>query len=99
MLPLNVIAIRLFLRLFVGVMLLSVGVSKLTHPRQFEQGIQDYQLVPRVLQAKSGFSMALAAGIPAGQGGYYITYTYQAGCEPNCQFLNGASCAYACSCV
>jgi hypothetical protein len=35
----------------------------------------------------------------AGYGSYYITYTYQAGCEPNCYPLNGASCSYTCSCV
>lgn len=45
MLPFDVIAVRLFLRLLPGILLLSVGGSKLAHPRQFQQGLQDYQVV------------------------------------------------------
>jgi uncharacterized membrane protein YphA (DoxX/SURF4 family) len=58
---------RLFVRLLLGVLLLSVGVSKLAHLRQFERGIQDYQLFPRLVRAKSSFSLALAAGIPVAE--------------------------------
>ncbi len=64
MLPFAVIAIRLFLRLFVGVILLSVSVSKLAHLRQFQQGIQNYQVVPSPLASKRAFSMALTIAIP-----------------------------------
>lgn len=62
-LPIVLVSIRLFVRLLLGVLLLSVGGSKLAHPRQFQRGIQDYQLLPRVLQAKSDFSLTLATAI------------------------------------
>ncbi len=67
--PLSVafVSARLFVRLLLGVLLLSVGVSKLAHPRQFQQGIKDYQLFPHMLQAKSGFLISLAAGIPVAE--------------------------------
>lgn len=63
-LPVAFVSVRLFLRLLLGVLLLSVGASKLAHPHQFQQGIQDYQVVPSTLASKSAFSMALALGIP-----------------------------------
>jgi len=61
------VSVRLFVRLLLGVLLLSVGVSKLAHLRQFERGIQDYQVIPSTLASKSGFSMALAIGIPVAE--------------------------------
>jgi uncharacterized membrane protein YphA (DoxX/SURF4 family) len=67
MLPFDVIAVRLFLRLLLGVLLLSVGLSKLAHARQFQRGIQDYQVVPSILVSKSACSMALAIGIPVAE--------------------------------
>ena len=62
-LPIVLVSIPLFVRLLLGVLLLSVGGSKLAHLRQFQRGIQDYQLLPRVLQAKSDFSLTLATAI------------------------------------
>ncbi|HVB21216.1 MAG TPA: MauE/DoxX family redox-associated membrane protein [Ktedonobacteraceae bacterium] len=61
------VSVRLFVRLLLGVLLLSVSMSKFAHPRQFQQGIQDYQVVPAALQSKSGFLMALSAGIPVAE--------------------------------
>ncbi len=63
-LPVVLMSVRLFVRLLLGVLLLSVGASKLVHPRQFERDIQDYQVVPSTLASKSVCSMTLALGIP-----------------------------------
>lgn len=57
------VSARLFVRLLLGVLLLSVGVNKLAHLRQFEQGIQEYQLFPHLLKAKSIQSLTLATTI------------------------------------
>ncbi|MGH2494349.1 MAG: MauE/DoxX family redox-associated membrane protein [Ktedonobacteraceae bacterium] len=58
------IIIRLFLRFLLGLILLSVGVSKLAHPRRFQQGIQDYQLLPPILESRLVLSHVLSFGIP-----------------------------------
>ena len=42
MFPLDVVTIRLFFRLLLGLLLLSVALSKLVRPRQFQQNIEDY---------------------------------------------------------
>ncbi len=64
--PLSVafISARLFVRLLLGVLLLSVGVSKLAHPRQFQRGIQDYHIVPGLLEKKLALTALLSFGIP-----------------------------------
>ncbi len=64
MLPFDVMAVRLFLRLLLGVLLLSVSMSKLAHLRHFQRAIEDYQIVPSTLASKNDFSMVLALGIP-----------------------------------
>lgn len=56
--------LRLFLRLLLGLILLSVGISKLTHPRHFQHSIQDYQLLPRFLESRFALSSVLSFGIP-----------------------------------
>lgn len=63
-LPVALVSIRLFVRLLLGCILLSVGVSKLVHPRQFQQGIQDYHLVPPLLEKKLAVSALLAMCFP-----------------------------------
>lgn len=63
-LPIAFVSVQLFLRLLLGVILLSVGVSKFAHLRQFQRGIQDYQVLPSTLASKNDFSMMLATGIP-----------------------------------
>ncbi|MEO8973319.1 MAG: MauE/DoxX family redox-associated membrane protein [Ktedonobacteraceae bacterium] len=64
--PLSIafMSVRLFLRLLLGVLLLSVGMSKFARLRQFQQGIQEYQVLPSTPQSKRAFSMVLATGIP-----------------------------------
>jgi hypothetical protein len=42
-LPVAFVSVRLFLRLLLGVLLLSVGVSKFAHLRRFQRGIQNYR--------------------------------------------------------
>ncbi len=64
MLPFDVIAVRLFLRLLVGVILLSVGVGKLAHPRQFQRDIQDYHVVLSILEKRLALTAVLSLGIP-----------------------------------
>lgn len=59
-LPTDIITMRIFLRLLLGLILLSVAVSKLVHPRRFQRGIQDYQLIATSLDAKLAFSVVLA---------------------------------------
>jgi uncharacterized membrane protein YphA (DoxX/SURF4 family) len=63
-LPVALVSIRLCVRLLLGILLLSVGISKLAHSRQFQRGIRDYQVVPHALESQKAFSMALAIGIP-----------------------------------
>lgn len=58
------IAIRLFIRLLIGLILLSVGVSKLAHPQRFRRAIQDYQLLPATVDSRLAFSALLAYGLP-----------------------------------
>ncbi len=62
-LPVYIVAIRLFLRLLLGMILLSVGISKLTHPKRFQRGIQDYQVLPPSIEAVFSASAILAFGI------------------------------------
>jgi uncharacterized membrane protein YphA (DoxX/SURF4 family) len=62
--PIDVFVIRLFLRLLLGLILLSVGVSKFLHQRQFQQGIQEYKVLPPVLEARLALSAVLSYGIP-----------------------------------
>ena len=64
MLPFDVNAVQLFLRLLLGVLLLSVGLSKLAHPRQFQRSIQDYHVVPSMLEKKLALTALLSIGIP-----------------------------------
>ncbi len=63
-LPVAFVTVRLFVRLLLGVLLLSVGVGKLSHPRQFQQGIQDYHVVPSLLEKKLALTALLSLAIP-----------------------------------
>ncbi|MGH2494178.1 MAG: MauE/DoxX family redox-associated membrane protein, partial [Ktedonobacteraceae bacterium] len=47
-----------------GLILLSVGMSKLAHPRRFQRDIQDYQLLSPVLGSRLALSTALSFVIP-----------------------------------
>jgi len=67
MASLAVISIRLFMRLLLGLILLSVGASKLARPSNFRRGIQDYQIVPPVLEAKLALSTLLTYGLPVAE--------------------------------
>jgi uncharacterized membrane protein YphA (DoxX/SURF4 family) len=66
-LPFLIIDVRLFLRLFLGLILLSVGTSKLLHPRRFQQGIRNYQLLPTFLESSEKFLMIVALLIVLGE--------------------------------
>jgi uncharacterized membrane protein YphA (DoxX/SURF4 family) len=59
-----IVAIRLFLRLLLGLILLSTGISKLTHPAHFRRAIQDYRVLPPAFDAKFALSRILATSIP-----------------------------------
>lgn len=58
------VAVRLFLRLLLGFILVSTAVSKSTHLQQFRQGIIDYQVIPYRLERRIAFSALLAVCIP-----------------------------------
>ncbi len=62
--PIDIAAIRLFLRLLFGLILLSTGPGKLIHSQQFRQSIQDYHLVPSKLEARLLASIILSFVIP-----------------------------------
>ncbi len=64
-LPVEIIALRLFVRFLLGAIFLSTGVSKLAHPRRFQRGIQDYQVLPAVVESKLALSWLLVLGIPS----------------------------------
>ncbi|HZU70002.1 MAG TPA: MauE/DoxX family redox-associated membrane protein [Ktedonobacteraceae bacterium] len=57
-------AIRLFIRLLLGLILLSVGVSKLLHRSRFERGMKEYQILPGFLESKLALSTVLSFSIP-----------------------------------
>ena len=63
-LPVDSTAVRLFLRLLFGLILLSAGTCKLVHSQQFRQSIQDYRLVPSKLEAQLSASIILSFVIP-----------------------------------
>src|SRR5579872_2214298 len=63
----SVIYIRLFIRLFLGAVLLSTGVSKLAHSGHFRRAVQDYAVIPSRLEAKLPTSASLAWGIPVAE--------------------------------
>ena len=63
-LPVAGIALRLFVRFLLGAIFLSTGVSKLAHPRRFQRGIQDYQVLPAHLESKLALSRLLSFCIP-----------------------------------
>ncbi|HJT58786.1 MAG TPA: MauE/DoxX family redox-associated membrane protein [Ktedonobacteraceae bacterium] len=56
--------IRLFIRLLLGLILLSASVSKLVHRSRFESGIQEYQILPDFLESKLALSTVLSFCIP-----------------------------------
>ncbi|MEO8970394.1 MAG: MauE/DoxX family redox-associated membrane protein [Ktedonobacteraceae bacterium] len=60
----GVVYLRLFIRLLIGLILLSVSVSKMSHPRRFQRGIHDYQVLPRVLESRIAISTFLSYCIP-----------------------------------
>lgn len=66
-LPIDLITIRLFLRIFLGIIFLSVGISKLAHPRLFHQGIQEYRVIPFLLEKMLSFSLLLSFCIPGAE--------------------------------
>ncbi len=64
--PLSIafVSVRLFVRLLRGILLLIGGVGKLSHPRQFQRGIQNYQVVPSMLEKRLMLTTVLSVGIP-----------------------------------
>lgn len=58
---------RLFIRLFIGLILLSVSISKLTHIPQFQQNIRDYRVLPSFIESKQVVTILLALGIMLGE--------------------------------
>ncbi|MGI9062067.1 MAG: MauE/DoxX family redox-associated membrane protein [Ktedonobacteraceae bacterium] len=62
--PLDIPSMRLGIRILVGVVLLSVGVSKLMHPRRFRQAIQEYYILPSALDGRFAGSALFAFAIP-----------------------------------
>lgn len=62
--PMDISAVRLFIRLLLGFVLLSVSISKMVHPRSFQRGILDYQVLPSILESKIALSTLLSFCIP-----------------------------------
>lgn len=67
MLPIALIALRLFLRLLLGLLLFSVGISKLARPGDFQRGIQDYQIFSSAQESKLAISTILAYCLPVAE--------------------------------
>lgn len=65
--PLSVIALHFFVRLLLGLLLCSVGVSKLAHPAHFRRGIQDYHLIPSVLDSRMALSTLVVYSLPVAE--------------------------------
>jgi len=65
--PIVLIALRLFLRLLLGLLLVSVGIGKLIHPDRFRRGILDYKILLPALEARFRISTILSFSIPVGE--------------------------------
>jgi len=65
--PLPLFALHFFVRLLLGLLLLSVGASKLARPGQFRRSIQDYQLISPALDSRLALSTLLAYGFPVAE--------------------------------
>jgi uncharacterized membrane protein YphA (DoxX/SURF4 family) len=61
------IIIRLFIRLFLGIIFCSSAISKLARPRHFRRSIQEYRVIPALLETKQLFSTVLSFSIPSGE--------------------------------
>ena len=55
---------RLFIRFIVGILLLSVALSKLLHRHDFRSAIQDYRLIPATLEKSLNLSELLSSTVP-----------------------------------
>jgi hypothetical protein len=62
--PLEISAVCLFIRLLLGFILISTGISKLAYPHRFQQGILEYKLLPSVLESKLSLSRILSFCFP-----------------------------------
>lgn len=62
--PLDIVSLRLFIRLLLGCILLSTAIAKFAHLDRFRRGIQDYQVFPPMLEKKLGLSTLLSFSIP-----------------------------------
>jgi Methylamine utilisation protein MauE len=65
--PIINVDVRLFLRLFIGFLLLSVSVNKLKDLRQFRQGIRDYQVLPAFIESSEKFLTPISLIIALGE--------------------------------
>jgi Methylamine utilisation protein MauE len=62
-----IIDARLFIRLFIGLILLSVSISKLIRIPRFQQNIRDYRILPSFIESKQVVTILLALGIGLGE--------------------------------
>lgn len=60
----SIVYLRLFLRLLLGLILFTSGSSKLSHYHRFQSVIQDYEVIPRNLEAWLRLSKLLTVSIP-----------------------------------
>lgn len=60
----DLVPVRLFIRLLLGIILWSAAYGKITHPRTFSRGIQEYRIIPIFLEKILSLSVVLAFGIP-----------------------------------
>jgi len=65
--PMPLVALHFFVRLLLGLLLLSVGVSKQAHPAHFRRSIQDYRLISPALDSRLSLSTLLAYGFPVAE--------------------------------
>ncbi|HLY29872.1 MAG TPA: MauE/DoxX family redox-associated membrane protein [Ktedonobacterales bacterium] len=59
----TIVYLRVFIRLFLGLLLISTGVAKLPHLAEFTQSIQDYKLIPPTIDARLHLTAIAARGI------------------------------------
>jgi len=63
-LPIDIHSMRLFVRLLLGLILLSVAISKLVHRSEFRKGIEDYRIIPQMLNSKLALATVFSFCIP-----------------------------------
>src|SRR5579859_651937 len=57
------LVVHVFLRLFLGSLMLCSGITKVYHPQRAAQAVREYQILPAALQVRSSAITTIAGGL------------------------------------